>query len=143
GAVGLLPSRCGGARAILEPRAIAVADRVERTENIGRELAGFREHRLDHVVGEVAVESFGQRRAETSGVLERKGNVGDRRPVGHRLVSGGHASVPGGRRPTPVTRTRCGLGHLKARRSRLTPSRLNLYLSLAILRSTGRAWRRR
>src|SRR5262249_20922389 len=122
--------------------------RVEGAENIARELAGFPKHRLDHVVGKVAVKTFGQRRAETRRVLERKGNIGNRRPVGHRLVSGG-ARFCAGR----TASNSCGApllwrpsaavgGHLKAQRSQLTPSRLNLYLSSAILRSTGRSWRR-
>jgi len=88
GAVGLLPSRCRGDHAILEARAIAVADCIEGAENIGRELACFPKHRLDHVVGKVAVKTFGQRRAETRRVLERKDDIGDRRLVGHRLLSG-------------------------------------------------------
>ena len=88
GAIGLLPARRRGDGAVLERRAVAVADRIERSENVGRELARFLEHRLDHVVGEVAVEAVGQRRAETGRVLERKGDIGNRRPVGHRLVSG-------------------------------------------------------
>src|SRR5262245_60800517 len=153
GAVGLLPSRCRGDDAILELRAIAVADRVEGAENIARELARFPKHRLDHVVGKVAVETFGQRRAETGRVLERKGNIGNRRPVGHRLLSGGGtllswADVQLLWRPTLVAPNTSGahalrLGHIKSQRSQLTPSGLNLYLSSAILRSTGRTWRRR
>src|SRR5262249_38225722 len=63
-------------------------------EDISRELACFREHCLNHVVGKVAVKTFRQRRAETSRVLERKGNIGNRRPVGHRLVSGWAAFIP-------------------------------------------------
>ena len=88
GAVGLLPARRRGDDAVLERRAIAVADRVEWRKHVGRELAGLLEHRLDHVVAEIAVEALGQRRAETRGVPERKGDVVNRRPVGHRLVSG-------------------------------------------------------
>ena len=87
GAIGLLPARRRGDGAVLERRAVAVADRVERGENVGGELAGLLEHRLDHVVGEVAVEALGQRRAEARRVLERKGDIGNRRPVGHGLVS--------------------------------------------------------
>src|SRR5262249_59238467 len=99
--------------AILEAGAIAVADRIEGAENIVGELARFRKHRLDHVIGKVAIKSFGQGRAETSGVLERKGNIGNRRPVGHRLVSEGYAFVPGGRRPTLVVPTRYSWGTSK------------------------------
>jgi len=138
GAVGLLPSRCRGDDAVLEARAVAVADRVEGAENIGRELACFPKHRLDHVVGEVAVQAFGQRRAETGCILERKGNIGNRRPVGHRLLSGGARFCPGRTASNSCGAHALRLGHLKARRSQLTPSRLNLYLSSAILRSTGR-----
>src|SRR5262249_37026494 len=111
-------------------------------------------HRLDHVVGQVAVKAFGHRRAETRRVLERKGNIGNRRPVGHRLLSGGGTLLSRADgvqllwRPTLVAPNTSGahalrLGHLKAQRSQLTPSRLNLYLSSAVLRSTGRTWRRR
>ena len=62
GAIGLLPARRRGDGAVLERRAVLVADRVERRENVGREPAGLLEHGLDHVLAEVAVESFGQRR---------------------------------------------------------------------------------
>ena len=88
GAIGLLPAGRRGDGAVLERRAVAVADRVERGDHVGRELAGLLQHGVDHVLGEVAVKAFGQRRAETRRVLERKGDVGNRRPVGHRLVSG-------------------------------------------------------
>ena len=88
GAIGFLPARCGGDDTVLEGTAVAVADRVEGRKHIGCELAGLLEHRLDHVVAEIAVEALGQRRAETRGVPERKGDVVNRRTVGHRLVSG-------------------------------------------------------
>ena len=94
GAVGLFPARRGGDDTVLEGRAVAVADRVEGRKHIGCELAGLLEHRLDHVVAEIAVEAIGQRRAETRGVPERKGDVVNRRPVGHRLVSGWERSAP-------------------------------------------------
>src|SRR5262245_51937143 len=118
GAVGLLPSRCRGDDAILEPGAVAVADRVERTENIARELACFPKHRLDHVVGKVAVKTFGQRRADTRRALERKGNLRNRRPVGHPLLSEGTllSRADGVQllwRPTRVAPTRCGWGTSK------------------------------
>ena len=91
GAIGLLPARRRGDRAVLERGAVAVADRVEGGEDVGRELAGFLEHRVDHVLAEVAVEALGEHRVEAGAVLERKGDVGDRRAVGHG------ANLAGGR----------------------------------------------
>src|SRR5262249_50542644 len=137
GAVGLLPSRCGGDHAVLEPRAIAVADRIEGAENIVGELARFREHCLDHVIGKVAINSFGQGRAETSRVLERKGNIGDRRPIGHGLVSEWDAFVAVRTASNSYGAGALRLRHLKAQRSQMTPSSFNL--SAAILRSIARA----
>ena len=49
-AVSVLPARRRGDDAVLERRALPVADRVERRDHFGRELAGLLEHRLDHVV---------------------------------------------------------------------------------------------
>jgi hypothetical protein len=65
---------------------VPVADRVEGSEHIAREPARLVEHRLDHVLGKIAVQPLGQRRAETRGVLEREGDIGNRGAVGHRPV---------------------------------------------------------
>ena len=89
GAVGLLPAGRRGDGAVLERRAVVVADRVERRQNVGGEPARLLEHRRDHVLGEIAVDAVAQRRAEPGAVLERKGDVGDRRPVGHRWSPAG------------------------------------------------------
>ena len=83
GAIGFLPARRGGDGAILEDHALAVADHIERAEHLGRELAGFFQHGVDHVLGEVAVDAVVQRLLESGGVLERKRDVGNRSPVGH------------------------------------------------------------
>jgi len=88
-AIGFFPARRRRDGAILERRAVAVAHRVEGRENISGELAGFLQHGLDHVRGEVAVEPLGQRGTKSRRVVERKGDVGNRRPVGHGVCSQG------------------------------------------------------
>ena len=95
GAIGLLPSRCRRHRSVLEPGAFAVADRIEGSEDIGRELARLRKHRFDHVGGKVAVETIGKRASKTCAVVEREGNIGNRRSVGHRLFPDGTPVVAG------------------------------------------------
>ncbi len=87
GAIGFFPARRRGDGAVLEGRAVAVADRVQRSDNIGREFARLLEHRVDHVFGEVAVEALRQRGAQARPVLECKRDVGHRRAIGHRMVS--------------------------------------------------------
>ena len=64
GAIGLLPARRGGDGAVLEDDALAVADHVERGDHLGRELAGFLEHGVDDVFGEVAVDAVVERLLE-------------------------------------------------------------------------------
>ncbi len=83
GAIGFLPAGRGGDRAVLEGRADAVADGVERAEHLGGEAAGLLQHRVDQVLLEIAVESFRQRRRKTRRMLERKGDIGNGRPIGH------------------------------------------------------------
>src|SRR2546428_730884 len=51
--IGLLPSRCRGHGAVFEPRALAVTDHIEGSQDVGRELACFCKYRLDHVGGEI------------------------------------------------------------------------------------------
>ena len=51
--------------------------------HLGRELAGFLEHGVDDVFGEVAVDAVIERLLQSGGVLERKRDVGNRSPVGH------------------------------------------------------------
>ena len=89
GVIRLLPSRWRRHGAVVEARAVAVTDHIERSEDVGRELACFREHRLDHVIAEIAIEAVGQRRGEIRRVIERKGNIGNRRPVSHRCFPDG------------------------------------------------------
>ena len=83
GAIGFLPARRGGDGAVLEDDALPVADHIERGDHLGRELAGFFEHGVDDVFGEVAVDAVVERLLESGGVLERKRDVGNRSPVGH------------------------------------------------------------
>jgi hypothetical protein len=68
---------------------VVIADRVERRQNVGGELACLLEHGRNHVLGEIAIDAVPHRRAEAGAVLERKRDVGDRRPVGHRWSPGG------------------------------------------------------
>ena len=53
-AIGLLPAGRHGDRAVLERRAELVADRVERRDHVGGEPAGFLQHGVDIVGGEIA-----------------------------------------------------------------------------------------
>jgi hypothetical protein len=62
---------------------VAVADRIERRNDIGRKPSGFLQHRVDDILGEVAEQTLCKRRPEPHSMLERECNVGDRRPVGH------------------------------------------------------------
>ena len=65
---------------------MAIPDRIERRQYVGREPAGLAQHRIDQVLGEIAVEPLRQRRPEAARMLERKGDVGDRRPVGNGIL---------------------------------------------------------
>ena len=62
---------------------MAVADLVERSDHVGRELAGLLQHGVDQVLGEIAVETLLDGAAQPGCVLEGEGNIGDRRPVAH------------------------------------------------------------
>ena len=99
GAIGFLPARRHGDGAVLERRAVAVADRIERRDDVGCELARFGEHRLDHVLAEIAEEALAERRAKTRAVLERERHVGNRRGVGHGVIPGQDPSGP----PAPLS----------------------------------------
>ena len=63
-----------------------IADTVERRNDVGGEFAGLRDHRLDSVLGKIAKEPFTEECAEAGAVLERKGNIGNRRLVGHECA---------------------------------------------------------
>ena len=80
-AIGLLPAGRHGDGAVLERRAVLVADGVERRDHVGREPAGFFQHGIDIVGGEIA--ALRERPRKPGAVLEREGDVGDRRAVGH------------------------------------------------------------
>ena len=54
---------------------------------VGGELAGLLQHGIDHVFGEIAVKSVVERALQARRMLEREGDVGDRRAVGHIFVS--------------------------------------------------------
>ena len=97
GAIGLLPARRRGDDAVLELRAAAVADRVERRQHLGGKAARLFEHCVDHVIGEVAIEALAQRRPETGGMAQRKADVADRRLVAHGKLSRVVTWTPGGR----------------------------------------------
>ena len=88
GPIGLLPARRHGDGAVLEDGALAVADDVERSDHFAGEAAGLRQHGIDHVLGQVAEQSFAHRRAKPGAVIERELDVGNRRPIGHEVVSG-------------------------------------------------------
>ena len=63
-----------------------VADPVERRDHVARELAGLGEHRIKNIVVEI-VDALGARLCEARGMLEREGDVGDGRAVGHEGAS--------------------------------------------------------
>ncbi len=84
GAIGVLPTgRRGNRFAVLEGCTDAVANGVERGEHLGGEAARFRQHRVDHVLSEIAVEVLGEYRPKAGRMLERKGDVGNRRLIRH------------------------------------------------------------
>ena len=83
GRVGVLPAWRRRHLAVFERRAELVADGVKRCDHVGGEAPSFGEHRIDGLFVEIAVKSFGQRRFEAGSVLERKGDVGNRRAIGH------------------------------------------------------------
>ena len=87
GAIRLFPSRRRRHRAVVEPRALPVTDHIEGSEDVGRELAGLLEHGIDQILAEIAVEAFLERALEPARVLEREGDIGDRRPVGHGVLA--------------------------------------------------------
>ena len=60
-----------------------IADAVERCDHVGGELARLFEHRIDEVLRQIAVESLVERALEARRMLEREGDVADRRLVGH------------------------------------------------------------
>ena len=83
-AIGLLPARRHGDGAVLERRAEAVADGVERRDHVGREPAGLGQHGVDIVGGEFA--ALRQRGRQPRAVLQREGDIGNRRAVGHGAI---------------------------------------------------------
>ncbi len=86
GRVGLLPAGRHLHRAVLERRAVDVADAVERRDHVGREFARLFEHRVDEVLGQIAVETLVEGALEPRRMLKREGDVADRRLVGHGHV---------------------------------------------------------
>jgi hypothetical protein len=98
--IGLPPARRRGDDAVPERRAVAIADRIERRQHVAREPARLGQNGVDKVLGEIAIEALRQSRRETGCMLEREGDVGDRRPVGHGRPCGltGSLTRCGGRR---------------------------------------------
>src|SRR5262249_28319730 len=85
GAVSLFPTRRHGDAAILEKCALTIAYDIQRSDDVGRELAGFHEHCFDHVFGKLAEQPFIQCGRKPRTVLERKRDLGNRRLVSHAL----------------------------------------------------------
>ena len=83
GGIGFLPARRRGDGAVLERGAELVADPVERGDHLAGEAAGLDQHGIDGFLVELAIKPLGQRGFEPGGVLERKGDVGNRGVVGH------------------------------------------------------------
>ena len=106
----------------LNARAVAVADPVERGDDLVGEVAGLAEHGFDHVVGEIAEEALGAARPKPGGVLEREGDVGDRRLVGHASrLRAADAAVPM-RASNAAAPARCRWRRCKRDGRRVTPS---------------------
>ena len=61
GFVGFLPAGRGGDDTVLERRAERVADPIERRDDLAGEAAGFGQHRLDHIHGEIAEQPLVER----------------------------------------------------------------------------------
>ncbi len=87
GAISLFPAGRGGDDAVLEGRADLVADAIERPNHFGGHAAGFGQHRLDVVHGEVAEEAFLERGQKRRPVFERKAHVGEWGVIGHGAAS--------------------------------------------------------
>ena len=79
GLVGLLPARRHGDAAVLERRAVLVADRIERCDHVAGEAARLGKHGIDVVAGKFIG-------CKTCAVLESERDVGNRRAEGHDLV---------------------------------------------------------
>ena len=83
GGVGLLPAGRGGDVAVLEWRTKFVAHTVEGRDYIAGKAAGFRQHRIDRFLVEVAIKAFCQCGFQAGGVFKRKRDVGNRSAVAH------------------------------------------------------------
>jgi len=68
---------------LAERRAQLVAHGVERRDHGGGEFAGFFQHRVNDVLGKIAVKPLVHRLLQPGRVLERERDVGNRRAVGH------------------------------------------------------------
>ena len=77
--VGLGEARRQGDDAVGEFGVRLVADAVERRKDVGRQLAGFVEHRVDHIGGRIGI---GRARGEA-------GQIGD--AIEHETLFGGRA----------------------------------------------------
>jgi hypothetical protein len=62
---------------------VLVTDGVERRDDVGGIFAGLLQHGVDHILGEIAVKSVFERARKARRMLEREGDIGNRRAVGH------------------------------------------------------------
>ena len=87
--IGFFPARRGDDRAVLEGCTDAVTDAVERRDDFAGHAAGFRQHRLDVVHGEVAKKTFFENREEPRPKFEREAHVGEGGLIRHCFLRSG------------------------------------------------------
>ncbi len=88
--IGLLEAGRRAHDAILEPRALAVADIVERRQHVARQLACLLENGVDEIGARLLAARELRDRGETGELVERETHVGEGRRVGdHRDGSSG------------------------------------------------------
>ena len=86
-AIGFLPTGRGDDRAILEGRADAIPDAIERCDDLAGHAAGLRQHRIDVVHREVAEKALFENREQPRPKSEREAHVGEGGLIGHRFSS--------------------------------------------------------
>ena len=88
--IGLLEARRRAHDAVLQPRALAVADIVERRQHVARQLAGFLENSVDEIGARLLAAREQCDLGEAGEFVEREPHVGEGRRVGdHRDGSSG------------------------------------------------------
>ncbi|GCC46671.1 hypothetical protein chiPu_0030726, partial [Chiloscyllium punctatum] len=84
--IGVGPAGCGRHLAVVELDAVFVADRVQRRQHVGGELAGFFQYRSGDLAIEIAVVAGRHGGSEPRTMIEGQQNIVDRRAVGHGVT---------------------------------------------------------